>query len=207
MTSACSTRFWRRFRRRVSSSFSVLGLHSAGGWSVPHAINRAAFALTDTRGPGGYAVVCRSGLTSGRTEGEPSFLPPSLLTRRARRRPFSRLRSVHSIGANPGQRAGTPLPRATSTPEAKGGHADVDGDGWVGAPVDLGELVAGAGETDLESFGSRHREISSPSSRCQSLYRRRPGAGSVAHDECRPLACTPSGPRLRPRPHGPANAR
>ena len=33
------------------------------------------------------------------------------------------------------------------------GHADVDGGGWVGAPVDLGEFVAGAGQADLESFG------------------------------------------------------
>ena len=32
-------------------------------------------------------------------------------------------------------------------------HADADEGGGVGAPVDLGELVAGAGETDLESFG------------------------------------------------------
>ena len=34
-----------------------------------------------------------------------------------------------------------------------GGHADVDRDGWVGTPVDLGEFVAGAGQADLESFG------------------------------------------------------
>jgi len=33
------------------------------------------------------------------------------------------------------------------------GHADVDRDGWVGAPVDLGEFVACAGQADLESFG------------------------------------------------------
>src|SRR5689334_22627130 len=32
-------------------------------------------------------------------------------------------------------------------------HADVDGGGGVGAPVNLGEFVAGAGQADLESFG------------------------------------------------------
>ncbi len=34
-----------------------------------------------------------------------------------------------------------------------GGYADVDGGGWVGAPVDLGEFAARAGQADLESFG------------------------------------------------------
>ena len=34
-----------------------------------------------------------------------------------------------------------------------GGHGEVDQAGWVGAPVDLGEFVAGAGQADFEAFG------------------------------------------------------
>jgi len=36
---------------------------------------------------------------------------------------------------------------------AEGGHSGADRGGGAGAPVDLGELVLGAGEADLESFG------------------------------------------------------
>jgi len=36
---------------------------------------------------------------------------------------------------------------------AEGGYAESDGGWGAGAPVDLGELVLGAGEADLESFG------------------------------------------------------
>src|ERR1700739_5011511 len=36
---------------------------------------------------------------------------------------------------------------------AEGGHAESDGGWGAGAPVDLGELVLGAGEADLEFFG------------------------------------------------------
>src|SRR5260370_29677830 len=36
---------------------------------------------------------------------------------------------------------------------AEGGHSKADRGGGAGAPVDLGELVLGAGEADLESFG------------------------------------------------------
>jgi len=36
---------------------------------------------------------------------------------------------------------------------AEGGHSEPDGAWGAGAPVDLGELVPGAGEADLESFG------------------------------------------------------
>src|SRR5258708_5846509 len=35
---------------------------------------------------------------------------------------------------------------------AEGGHAESDWGGGAGAPVDLGELVPGSGEADLESF-------------------------------------------------------
>src|SRR5258708_35902943 len=35
---------------------------------------------------------------------------------------------------------------------AEGGHSKADRGGGAGAPVDLGELVLGAGEADLESF-------------------------------------------------------
>ena len=36
---------------------------------------------------------------------------------------------------------------------AEGGHSESGGGGGAGAAVDLGELVFGAGEADLESFG------------------------------------------------------
>jgi hypothetical protein len=36
---------------------------------------------------------------------------------------------------------------------AEGGHAEADRGGGAGAPVDLGELVFGSGEADLEAFG------------------------------------------------------
>jgi hypothetical protein len=36
---------------------------------------------------------------------------------------------------------------------AEGRHSESDWGGGAGAPVDLGELVLGAGEADLESFG------------------------------------------------------
>jgi hypothetical protein len=35
---------------------------------------------------------------------------------------------------------------------SKDWHAKVDGGGAAGAPVELGELVVGAGEADLEAF-------------------------------------------------------
>jgi hypothetical protein len=49
---------------------------------------------------------------------------------------------------------------------SKDWHAKVDGGGAVGAPVELGELVVGAGEADLEAL-----DLAEPASRSASAMR------------------------------------
>ena len=66
--------------------------------------------------------------------------------RNARYSAFSELENDHDVWAGLGC-------SVHGGGSAEGGHAEADWAGGAGAPVDLGELVFGAGEADLESFG------------------------------------------------------